>query len=299
VVNRGNYRRNIFTTAGDAQAFVSVLEETSLAYGWRIYAYVVMRNHYHVVLQTPRPNLVDGMHWLQSTLGTRFNRFRSEQGHMFQGRYHAGLIEDTRMAAHVVDYVHLNPTRAGIIPAEQSAAFRWSSLSRFVRGPRFPELIADSWLNQRGLKDTKEGWIRYQSHLNELAANLEEQKKLGWKGFSTGWAIGSESWKTQMAREHARTKLNPGLDAATNKALKEALWESLLLAELKKLGRSLNEIAACRCGEPWKVQMALHLRSNHGVSAAWLSRNLSLGTADSARSLLSQARFRQNTHYSA
>ena len=77
VVNRGNYRRDLFESAGAAQAFVSTMEEACARYRWRIYAYAVMRNHFHLVLETPDPNLTDGMHWLLSTYCIRFNRFRS------------------------------------------------------------------------------------------------------------------------------------------------------------------------------------------------------------------------------
>jgi REP element-mobilizing transposase RayT len=125
VVNRGNYRRDVFESAGAAQAFVTALEEATPTFGWRVHAYVVMRNHYHFVVETPKPNLVSGMHWLQSTLATRFNRHRTERGHLFQGRYHAGLIEDFRVLEHVVDYVHLNPVmRAGMLVAEERSEER-------------------------------------------------------------------------------------------------------------------------------------------------------------------------------
>ena len=181
VVNRGNYRRDVFESAGAAQALVTALEEASVAYGWRVHAYVVMRNHYHLVIETPQPNLVDGMHWMQSTLSTRFNRYRSESGHLFQGRYHAGLIEDFRVLEQVVDYVHLNPVRAGIIAAEQVAQFRWSSLGRFIREAGFPALVATNWLVGRFGETAAEAWPRYIVHLAELAVNLAEQKRLGFK----------------------------------------------------------------------------------------------------------------------
>jgi REP element-mobilizing transposase RayT len=73
VINRGNYRRDVFESAGAAEAFVAALREAVAQYGWRVHAYVVMRNHYHLAVETPQPNLVEGMHWLQSTLATRFN----------------------------------------------------------------------------------------------------------------------------------------------------------------------------------------------------------------------------------
>jgi putative transposase len=58
VLNRGNYRRDLFTTPGEAQAFVVSVEEAVAAFGWRLHAYAVMSNHYHLALQTPQANLV-------------------------------------------------------------------------------------------------------------------------------------------------------------------------------------------------------------------------------------------------
>jgi len=84
VINRGNYRRALFGSEGAASAFERALAEASSRHGWRVHAHVVMRNHFHLALETPEPNLVDGMHWLQSTYANRFNRFRREQGHLFQ-----------------------------------------------------------------------------------------------------------------------------------------------------------------------------------------------------------------------
>ena len=65
VINRGNYRRDLFESAGTAEAFVEALEETVGRHGWRLQAYMVMRNHFHLVAETPEPNLTLGMHWLQ------------------------------------------------------------------------------------------------------------------------------------------------------------------------------------------------------------------------------------------
>lgn len=79
-------------------------------------AFVVRRNHYHLALETPEPNLVEGMHWLQGTFATRLNRFHRQHGRVFQGRYKALLIEDASYLAYFTDCIHLNPVRAGIVP---------------------------------------------------------------------------------------------------------------------------------------------------------------------------------------
>lgn len=62
VINRGNYRRDLFQSTGAAEAFLETLFEAAGRYRWRIHAYVLIRNHYHVARETPEPNLIDGMH---------------------------------------------------------------------------------------------------------------------------------------------------------------------------------------------------------------------------------------------
>ena len=80
LINRGNYRRDLFATVGAAKAFECALGEASTRFDWVVHAFCLLRNHYHVALTTPVPNLSDGMHWLQTTFALRFNRFRSERG---------------------------------------------------------------------------------------------------------------------------------------------------------------------------------------------------------------------------
>jgi len=258
-----------------------------------------MRNHYHIVLETPRPNLVEGMHWLQSTVATRFNRFRDERGHLFQGRYHSGLIEDYRVLGHVVDYVHLNPVRAGIVAADQAASFRWSSLGRFVRGERLPWLVATKWLEGLHLANNPEGWRSYQAHLIELNGNLAEQQRMGWKGFSYGWALGCESWRKTVSDAYKDHALHPGIEASAGRDLREASWTGKLQQALKKQGRTETEMSSARKGEPWKVSLAQWMRSECGASCIWLSKRLYLGTPSSARSLLCRANKRENQQSAA
>jgi hypothetical protein len=82
-------------------------------------------NYYHLALGKPEPNLATGMHWLQTTFAIRHNRFRRRHGHLFQGRFKSLLIQDTIHLARV-DYIHLNPVRAGIVRADLLVEFRAS-----------------------------------------------------------------------------------------------------------------------------------------------------------------------------
>jgi REP element-mobilizing transposase RayT len=94
VINRGNYRADVFETDGAKTSFLECLAEACGKSGWRVYAWCIMTNHYHLVLETTEPNLSEGMRWLQATFAARFNRYRKVNGHLFQGRFKAPLVED-------------------------------------------------------------------------------------------------------------------------------------------------------------------------------------------------------------
>lgn len=290
VINRGNYRRDIFESAGAAEAFVTALSEATQRYGWKVHAYVVMRNHYHVAVETPQPNLSDGMHWLQSALAIRFNRLRQERRHLFQGRYQALLIENREMLSRVVDYIHLNPVRAGIVTPDQVASFRWSSLASFTRGrdKRFKGLEADYWLEQYGWTDEAAGWRSYTDHLKALAADEAEQARLGFKTMCQGWLLGTDGWKKATAKEHAHLKLTVGINREQARQLKEARWEQRLAHLIQQQGR--GPIGEGPKKQKWKLEIALRLRDEEGASVSWLAQALQLGTPATARNYLSRQR---------
>ena len=290
VINRGNYRRDIFETTGAAQSFVTALAEAVARYDWNVQAYVLMRNHFHLVIVTPEPNLTVGMHWLLSTVATRFNRFRTERGHFFQGRYHALPIEDHSATTHVIDYVHLNPVRARLVLPEQVGAFRWSSLSRFLRGPRFPGLDPLGALEGRGWSDSPDGWARYVAHLTEMAANHQEQKRLGYDQFSSGWAIGSLGWRKTLARDYANPTLTLGLASDEARILREERWRKTLDLKLAAAGKSRHDALASAKTAAWKLRLANEVRSECGAGLRWLTAELALGTEGTARSQLSKLR---------
>src|SRR4030043_1613235 len=113
--NRGNRREPIFRSNHDYTLFLRTIGETCERTGWKIISYILMRNHYHILLETPEGNLVDGMKWFQSTYTQRFNRRHGVVGHLFQGRYKALIIDpkECENLLSVSDYIHLNPVRAG------------------------------------------------------------------------------------------------------------------------------------------------------------------------------------------
>jgi REP element-mobilizing transposase RayT len=289
VINRGNYRRDLFGTVGSKRAFEKALWEACAVFGWRMHAHVIMSNHFHLALETPQADLVEGMHWLQGTFATRFNRFRKERGHLFQGRYQAILIEDEAALARVVDYIHLNPVRAGIVTAEQVLDFAWSSLRLFVRGERPDFLVATDFLRQAGLTDSTQGWAAYVRRLQELAGDSAEQERRGFGQLSRGWAIGTDAWRKAIAKDYAQRSLDPGLEQAELRELKQALWMQRLKQHLADAGKTAGKAAAARKTEPWKVSIAVALR-NSGVPYGWIADQLHMGSPNALRVHISRAK---------
>ena len=136
VLNRGNYRQELFAVHGAGASFEQTLYEACDRFGWQVHAFVLMSNHYHLCVETPDANLGLGLQWLQSTFANRFNRFVHERGHVFQGRYKALLIERGDALLRVVNYIHLNPVRAGIEQVETLERYAMSSFPRFFTIPR-------------------------------------------------------------------------------------------------------------------------------------------------------------------
>jgi putative transposase len=295
VINRGNYRRDLFENPGAAKAFLDVLFKAAEKFDWRVHAYVLMRNHFHLAVETPKPTLGEGMHWLQSTMATRFNRLRLESGHLFQGRYKALLIQDFTALARVVDYIHLNPVRAKILPPEQVTAYRWSSLHTFLKGPRPDILRAQDWLQARGgWADDRTGLEAYTAYLLDIARNETVWECDGLTGLACGWAIGTDAWRKQLAREYAQKSLSAGLPREERVDLRQAHWAECLNNELEVMGKKLADLPTKPRKQSWKIVLADNVRHKSGASISWLASNLQLGGSATLRSYLYQFRLLRN-----
>ena len=115
VLSRGNERRDIFFDDRDRRVFLSTLGETSDRFKVDIFAYVLMGNHYHVLLRTNLPNLSRAMQWLGLTYARRFNNRLRRSGHLFQGRFKAMVVESDAYMMELSCYIHRNPLRAKMV----------------------------------------------------------------------------------------------------------------------------------------------------------------------------------------
>ncbi|MFT4901888.1 MAG: putative transposase [Lentimonas sp.] len=140
VINRGNYRSWVFDAAGARKSFLNCLEQACHSMEWRLYGWCLRGDHYHLCIETPQSNLVEGLRWLQSTLANRFNRFRQRNGHVFQGRYKAILLDGDAIGG-VCHYMYLNPVRAGFMKASALEGYSDSSFAALWE-PRWARALA-------------------------------------------------------------------------------------------------------------------------------------------------------------
>ncbi len=125
VTQRGNHRERVFLSAGDPEAYLSLLHAYARRYGLEIHAYCLMPNHVHLVAT---PTSTDGMHRalraVHSQYAQRVNRMREISGHLWQGRYYSSALDASHFL-NAIRYVELNPVNAGMIGKAEDYA--WSS----------------------------------------------------------------------------------------------------------------------------------------------------------------------------
>src|SRR5215471_5707135 len=225
VMSRGDRREDNFLDDVDRHDFLKTLAEACQKTGWQIHAYCLMRNHYHLVLETPNANLVPGMAWLQSTYTIRLNHRHKLIGHVLSGRYKAQLVEGSgngylRTAC---DYVHLNPVRAHLLkPEERLLAYPWSSFGYYLAAPEHrPQWIrVDRLLGEHGLqRDVPAARQEFERRME--AQRLVAGDEQGLKALRRGWCLGSEEFRKQLLEKMDGLLLN---DLSTFCLHDQTLW---------------------------------------------------------------------------
>ena len=187
---RGVERRAIFRDDRDRQRFVDLLGEAAAMYGWVVHGYVLMDNHYHLVVQIAQTNLSRGMQWLQTSYSMGFNRRHRRVGPLVQGRYKAVLVDPVGWGLELSRYVHLNPVRTARMGLDKGArqadrvgvpgrpdaqqvrqrvqrlrGYRWSSYRAYVGLEKAPTwLTCDTVLGLGGrgsARQQREAYIDY------------------------------------------------------------------------------------------------------------------------------------------
>jgi REP element-mobilizing transposase RayT len=140
VTSRGNARHKIFKTDKDRLYFIELLGIIADRFRWLCYAYCLMDNHYHLVIETQEANLANGMRQLNGVYTQKYNRKYQKTGHVFQGRYKAIIVDRDSYFLELCRYVVLNPVRAHAV--EKAEDWKWSSYRAAAGSADAPPFLA-------------------------------------------------------------------------------------------------------------------------------------------------------------
>ena len=187
VTCRGNERREIFRDDEDRRAFLDRVQRSLEIYAVRVHCYVLMDNHFHLVVQTPKANLSEFMRHLNVSYTGYYNRRHRRVGHLFQGRFKAIVVEADSYLLELSRYVHLNPVRVGVVKRnslreqlQYLGRYRWSSLGGYLkRGQGVP-------------------WVVYGAVLGYVGGSREKYREFVEEGLSRGYVTPWEEVRGQV-----------------------------------------------------------------------------------------------------
>jgi len=308
-MSRGNDGRDIFLGDDGRRLFLATIQEVCEQTGWIIHAYVLMYNHYHLLMETPEPNLVAGMKWFQGTYTQRYNVMFRKRGHLFQGRYKALPVEVGRDAAYfreVGQYIHLNPFRAGLAGAGTPHALEsyvWSSYPAYVSvGPARQEwLRRDRLLRACGLDgnspDVGFKYRRLIAARMQGSPTAEPDAVCGEVGkqLKRGWYVGGESFRKKLAG--MIDKPSDNLRGLQRYAHDEAEAERLLAKALGTLELSEDNLLEMKSTQLEKQAVCWLLKTHTTISVTWLADRLGMGHRTNASRAVSA--YKRNSGLSA
>jgi REP element-mobilizing transposase RayT len=303
VMARGNQRESIFHDDDDRRFFLSTLSEACAMTGWRVHTWVLMDNHYHLFIETPEPNLVAGMRWLQNTVTRRYNVRHVAGGRLFGDRYKAVLVEgaDSYHYRTLADYIHLNPVRARLVRPKMGQSvldYPWSSLAggwALPPGKRPKWLAAEEGLRRFDLPDTVAGRRRMAERLDRRAVEEEgqtcgmpvvaEDVDARCSHLRRGWYWGSQKFAGKL-RELSEKRTNakkrssrasqrtPQATAHGEEQAKQWLKDGLAAAAL-----GAKDLPHMKGSAPQKLALAELLWKRTTVSQEWIAQKLAMRSA--------------------
>jgi REP element-mobilizing transposase RayT len=238
---RGNERRDIVRDDVDRRRFVHLLARVVEDRGWWLHAWVLMSNHFHLLVETPDVGLSRGMHWLNQRLAETFNRRHGRVGHLFQARFKAIAVEREGHLLELLRYIVLNPVRAQI--TRTAAAYRWSSYRATAGLDPCPSWLQVDWTLAQFHDNpaTARRWFR--EFVNDGAASRYKP----WEVVK-GSCLGSADFRTRLegriaaqrhCRDHRLQDRRPASLEVESVALRVATELSVPTDTLRRHGRGM------------------------------------------------------------
>lgn len=299
VMARGNRRADIVFDDEDRRTFLKTLGEVCKRAGFKVHAFALMVNHYHLLLETPQANLTAGMGWFQNAYTRRINTRHKLWGHLFGGRYKAIVVEPGNAYWAILDYIHLNPVRAGLVLGSDGIeSYAWSSLPMYLKEPvQRPDFLETAvGFEVSGCRDDAEGRKEFLLGLersvdwgNPTQAGVvfsSEQRRPELSvhaALRRGWFFGSQSFKENLMAK-LKIKLAEGGKRRANgyygpemRDHGQALAGKLADEGCAYFGLQEEDLQALPKGDERKALIASMIHRQTTVPLDWISERLHMG----------------------
>lgn len=204
VIQKGNEGQDIFLFDQDRMKFYDYLAILHRRYKINIHAYCLMRNHYHLIIETENANLSNVMHYLNTSYTVYFNIKRKRTGHLFRGRYKAILVEADEYLHQLSRYIHLNPSRAGFV--EDPIDYAYSSLKYFVSGQKAPAWLSTDFILSMFNNNIVKAKSLYRKFISDDMGNEADIIR---KNMVLGFLLGSQDFIDDIKSRFINGRNNP------------------------------------------------------------------------------------------
>lgn len=257
VTSRGNARQKIVRGDRDREAFLSVLGQVIERFGWLCYAYCLMDNHYHLLIETPRPTLSIGMRQLNGVYTQLSNRRHDRVGHVFQGRFKAILVQKDAHLLELCRYVVLNPVRARFVSRPHQ--WKWSSYRATVGREEAPPYLTVDWVLGQFGQRLREARRAYEQFVRDGIGQVSPWGQLRGQIY-----LGSEAWVAKhqpdrVLREVPRTQTQAHRPTLKQLFSGKQIRDRAILRAYRRYGYRQREIAE-------------HLGVHYTTVSRWLKR---------------------------
>ncbi len=235
ITSRGDDRKKVYINEYDFKKFLEYLLRAKERFNFCLYAYVLMPNHYHLLIETRKPNLSRIMQYLNTAYTTYYNIKRKRCGHLFQGRYKSILVDKQGYFLELSRYIHLNPVRAKLVKSPEE--YKWSSYKGYISKK------GDGYIDKDQIKNTLDmNEARYRQF---VLNGMETEQVNPLKGIYAGFMLGPTSFIKEKLQD-LKIQVESGKDfGVTYSAVSKAAADlEKLIGEDRTTKKEIEELVS-------------------------------------------------------
>src|SRR3972149_8442091 len=277
VTCRGNERKEIFKDDRDRKTFLEILAKSSNIYSIKIFSYILMENHFHLLIETPLGNLGEFMRHFNITYTGYYNRRHNRVGHLYQGRYKSILVDKESYLSVLSRYIHLNPVRIKAMERKTDEEkiqhlrnYRWSSLPSYINKGEREQFVDYAIVLEEYGGDNDRSRLAYKKGIyDDISDKLEIRDKIIGQSIIGGGEF--IKWVKEELLERQKDSEWPSLREIQRYKAKEKIIEAIE----KESGKGLEEIKREK-GNIRQIAMDLLYRTG-GLKGAEIGGGMGVG----------------------